>query len=349
MGNCVAKGSSADARARSALVDRELAEAAHELEDQVNLLLLGTGESGKSTIAKQMTLIHKGGFSQNEHRQFAQQARANLVANMQALLGGVEMLGEALDAKFLGYSSTVMDAASDGSSFSPEVANAVHELWNHCPAVQRAYEQRHRLQLPDSAAYFFKNITRVAGPSYSPTDEDILRVRVRTTAVTHTTFSYRGMQFRMVDVGGQRTERRRWIHCFQDATAIIFCVSLSEYNLMLAEQPTKNRMEESLELFEYIVSLPVFNELPIILFLNKTDLFREKIEAGVDLTQVFPDYTAGRNVDAAMQFVRDKFVARARRPVYFHFTCATNTQNVRHVFDDVRDIILTARMQASGF
>lgn len=40
---------------------------------------------------------------------------------------------------------------------------------------------------------------------------------------------------RMVDVGGQRSERRKWIHCFESVTSIIFLVALSEYDQVLAE------------------------------------------------------------------------------------------------------------------
>jgi hypothetical protein len=39
----------------------------------------------------------------------------------------------------------------------------------------------------------------------------------------------------MFDVGGQRTERKKWIHCFEGVTAIIFCVDVAEYDLQLAE------------------------------------------------------------------------------------------------------------------
>jgi hypothetical protein len=96
-----------------------------------------------------------------------------------------------------------------------------------------------------------------------------------------------------VDVGGQRSERKKWIHCFQDVTAVIFCVALSEYNLMLQED-TSNRMQESLKLFREICNSPWFENTAIVLFLNKNDLFRDKIQK-VDLNVCFDDYKGIRN------------------------------------------------------
>jgi guanine nucleotide-binding protein subunit alpha len=56
----------------------------------------------------------------------------------------------------------------------------------------------------------------------------------------------------MFDVGGQRDERRKWIQCFNDVTAIIFVTACSSYNMVLREDPTQNRLRESLDLFKSI-------------------------------------------------------------------------------------------------
>jgi hypothetical protein len=45
----------------------------------------------------------------------------------------------------------------------------------------------------------------------------------------------------MVDVGGQRSERRKWIHCFENVTSIIFLVALSEYDQILFESENEVR------------------------------------------------------------------------------------------------------------
>jgi hypothetical protein len=93
----------------------------------------------------------------------------------------------------------------------------------------------------------------------------------------------------MVDVGGQRSERKKWIHCFQDVTAVVFCVAMSEYNQKLYEDEGVNRLDESLKLFDEICNSRWFTDVAIILFLNKSDIFREKIKK-VDLSVVFPNY-----------------------------------------------------------
>lgn len=46
----------------------------------------------------------------------------------------------------------------------------------------------------------------------------------------------------MFDVGGQRSERKKWIHCFENVTSIIFCVALSEYDQVLLEESSQVRM-----------------------------------------------------------------------------------------------------------
>ena len=93
----------------------------------------------------------------------------------------------------------------------------------------------------------------------------------------------------MFDVGGQRSERKKWIHCFEGVTAIIFCVAMSGYDLVLAEDEEMNRMMESMKLFDSICNNKWFVETSIILFLNKKDLFEDKIRHS-PLTICFPEY-----------------------------------------------------------
>lgn len=115
-----------------------------------------------------------------------------------------------------------------------DVADAIRALWRD-PAVTQAVARSREFQLNDSAVYYFTAIDRMASPNYLPTDQDILRSRVKTTGITETTFKVGELTYKLFDVGGQRSERKKWIHCFENVTALVFLVSLSEYDQMLYE------------------------------------------------------------------------------------------------------------------
>ena len=94
------------------------------------------------------------------------------------------------------------------------MANEILALW-HDPAIQKAFENRSKFQLPDSASHVLENAPRIAAANYTPSTEDILRCRARTTGIHEILFKVQMFHFRMVDVGGQRSERKKWVHCFQ--------------------------------------------------------------------------------------------------------------------------------------
>ena len=170
-----------------------------------------------------------------------------------------------------------------------EIAEDISSMWKD-NGIKEAYARSSEFQLNDSASYYFENVKRLAEDNYIPNDQDILRSRAKTTGIVEVSFKVENLLFRMIDVGGQRSERKKWLHCFQDVTSAVFCVSLSEYDLKLYEDDVTNRMHESLRLFREICNNKWFRETAMILFLNKVDLFEEKIKK-VDLNVCFPKYT----------------------------------------------------------
>lgn len=116
-----------------------------------------------------------------------------------------------------------------------KILEEIAQLWQD-PGLKLIFENRGpRYSLCDSAAYFFDSIDRIKAQDYSPTVQDIVRCRLRTTGIVEREFDYNGWMFKMMDVGGQRNERRKWIHCFEDVTAVLFFVSLSEYDEVMRE------------------------------------------------------------------------------------------------------------------
>jgi len=235
-------------------------------------------------------------------------------------------------------------------TFTPEMAKHIADLWKD-EGIQQAYSKRNEYQLIDGAAYCFENVQRFATPDYIPTPTDVLRVRARTTGIIETTFRVKDSSFRMVDVGGQRSERKKWIHCFQEVTAIIYCAALNEYDMKLFEDEKVNRMEESLELFQEICNSKWFTKTAMILFLNKYDLFKEKIKT-VDLKVLFEDYQGGCNEKEALDYIQDRFVTlnkNGNKKIFVHTTCATDTEHVKVVFDAAKEIIISQNLERLGF
>ena len=240
----------------------------------------------------------------------------------------------------------VAEGVQNHEDFHKSVFEMSH-LWRDS-GVQKCYARRREYQLSDSTHYFLTDIDRIAEPSYFPTDQDMLRVRVPTTGILEYPFDLESIVFRMVDVGGQKSERRKWIHCFENVTSIMFLVALSEYDQVLVEEDNQNRMEESKALFQHIVEYPYFQQSSVILFLNKKDLLEEKIKSSA-LKDYFPHFN-GREKDAqaAREFILQMFVELNPDPekiIYSHFTCATDTENIRFVFAAVKDTILQANLR----
>jgi len=113
-----------------------------------------------------------------------------------------------------------------------------------------------------------------------------------------------GYTFRIIDVGGQRSERRKWVHCFPDINALLFVVAISEYDQTLREDNTTKRLDESLKVYEETINNKIFANKVVILCLNKMDIFEEKLKQR-NLKDYYPEYT-GNTKEEAIEFIRKK-------------------------------------------
>ncbi|ORX69819.1 guanine nucleotide-binding protein subunit alpha [Basidiobolus meristosporus CBS 931.73] len=351
MGCCVSQ-EDLDGRRKNDEIESQIKKDKLSQRNEVKMLLLGAGESGKSTVLKQMKLIHEGGYSVEERVSFKEIIFSNTVQSMRVILEAMENMKILLtDEKKAIHVGTILDLPSqiEGDTLSPEVATAVKSLWAD-KGVQDCFLRSREYQLNDSAKYYFDSIDRIAHPDYIPSDQDVLRSRIKTTGITETTFHVGDLTYRMLDVGGQRSERKKWIHCFENVTAIVFMVAISEYDQTLIEDETVNRMQEALTLFDSICNSRWFVKTSIILFLNKIDLFKDKIVTS-PMRRYFPDYTGGENYDLACKYIEHRFVALNHsdtKQVYTHFTCATDTQQIKFVMAAVNDIIIQTNLRDCG-
>jgi GTPase SAR1 family protein len=321
----------------------------HSQDQQINkLLLLGAGESGKSTLFKQMITIYGKGYPESERKTFTSIIYNNVITSMKTLCQQSDQYGpvsqHAMASKHL-----VENELKGDEEIDEKLGEHLKLLWNDRGIIQ-TYEQRSQYQLTDSAKYFFDRLDEIMKDGYIPSEQDVLRSRVRTTGIVENEFEIDGNQFKMFDVGGQRNERKKWIHCFENVTAVLFVAAISEYDQVLYEDDNTNRIVEALNLFEEICNSRWFRETSMILFLNKRDLFAEKIKK-VSLSTCFPDYQGEDSYEAGVEFLQEQFESKNRNPdkqVYTHVTCATDTDNVSAVFNAVKDIIIRKSLNEAG-
>jgi len=245
----------------------------------------------------------------------------------------------------------------DRHSLDDTVVSAILLLW-HDPDFREIWENRSHFQLQDTWHEFanaLEDYPTWGGPSWVPTTDEILRCRVRTTGMVDEQFVVRNNKLRMLDVGGQQSERRKWIHYFADVTSVIFVTSLSEYDQLLFEDNKSNRLAESLSLFNTTVNDVWFEKVAIIVFLNKSDLFYEKYvvkKVPLNISGLFPDAPSGEpDLTKAYGWFQEKFKAQRNDPsrtIYSHVTCATDTQAIDAVMKASSQHILKQNLKDSG-
>ncbi|XP_075249989.1 guanine nucleotide-binding protein subunit alpha-14-like [Convolutriloba macropyga] len=336
----------------------------------VKTLILGTGESGKSTFVKQLRIIldpayekgKSGGYSSEERSRYA----PVIVQNVYQALANLQ---DAMDALRIKYERTensknIQDYAhqvsSDNLRMSPEDATKIKKIWND-KGIQNAYNKRSEFQLADCCKYFMESLDRIGSHGYTPNNDDIVHCRMKTTGILEYRYNVKGTEFMFIDVGGQRAERRKWIHSFEIVTSVIFLASLSDYDLKLAESKTdENRMRESLKLFEYIANHNAFQSTLIIVFLNKRDLFEEKFSAS-DFDKHFPEFKEWRkeegqskSMESCLQFIEKLYTKKLKnkdnpdQKVIFHKTVATNTSAICDVFNNIKQELIASSLRKAG-
>ncbi len=385
------------------------------------LLLLGAGQSGKSTLTKQMLRIYNGDMLPRDRREYIGVISTNIVVSMARLLrqshkwagrgaslesqakredagggdassggagsGGASTTGDskverkggeskadskATDSKRASQNGSdpkyayaselkwaaaaVLEAESQGAMegrIEEKLGDALKALWADA-GIQCCYARRSEIQLYDSARYYFERIPEIAAPQYCPTMEHVLRARAQTTGVVSERLSIGSDEYELIDVGGQRSERRKWMRCFMGSgsiTAVLFIVGVSSFNTVLVEDGETNRLVESHSLFrEYTSKL---KKTQFILFLNKYDLFLERIRT-TDITDcpLLADFKGDcRSAKETLHFIESKFravMADDGRPWYCHYSNATDKNVVETISLCIADNVLQTALAETG-
>ncbi|KAF0978097.1 hypothetical protein FDP41_002612 [Naegleria fowleri] len=263
-------------------------------QQQMRVIMLGTGGVGKSTLFKNIKLLFNGGFDSDEFLSYREVILSNIVQMVQFVLRAlITLFPEHKIEKPENEEFANSILRLDCEDFihilrivDENFITRVQKLWFEEPAILRAYHYRHRYQLPvEDLPDLIKQMDQI----YSlPKTKHVMSSYVKTTGIVETECVYRNTRIRVFDTGGQRNERKKWVHLFGSTNGIIFIVSLSEYNQVCYEDDKSNRMKESLLLFEEIVNASCFERVPIFLVFNKKDVFLHKIQY-FDISEAFSD------------------------------------------------------------
>lgn len=232
--------------------DAQLATQAKQEDEKIKLLLLGAGESGKSTIFKQMKIIYGDQYTDAERKQQIPTVYSNVLQAMRILLDqtvAFNMVGQ-VQAK---DAFDLVKGLDENDPINVRVGDAIKALWTD-PGIQAVWNRRSEYQIIESVQYYFNRIDIIKSPDYLPDKDDIIYSRVRTSGIVTERYLIDNTVFEMYDVGGQRNERKKWIHCFEGVTAVIFVAAISEYDQKLFEDASTNRMVSSFPCCFYSVT-----------------------------------------------------------------------------------------------
>ncbi|KAJ6522081.1 G protein alpha-subunit [Mycena vulgaris] len=318
--------------------------------NEIDVLLLGAGGAERSVL-RQLKLLHSPELTDRERVAYKEVIFSNITQYMCAVLEAMPALEISLPPMNDARTATILSYPElyEADALPHDVADAIRGLW-HDPRVKEAVRHSNELQLSENAVYYFNAVDRIAAVGYVPSDQDILRCRVKAEGVAKTSFQVGELAYHIFDPSGQRSERRKWLHCFENVTAILFCADLTEYDHMLYEDESVNRLQEALTLFDSICNSQWFVKTSIILFLN-IDGLMDKLQRS-PLADYFPDYTGGDNYDAACDYLLHRFVSLNQsaetKQIYAHYTSTADSQQVKFLLSAIQDILLQLHLREVG-
>jgi len=351
----------------TASIDRQMRQNANKAQMTINLLFLGAGGSGKSTLFKQLRLLYGDGLTEDLRCGHTTNIYGNIINGIKTLVEGNHEFATddhkddedeyvakgkrktritPCDVKI----AKLVEDISEDDVFTHETAKLVKMAWAD-PGIQSMWANRSLLQVQDSLAYFVEHADRISKPNYIPSKDDVLHVRAVTTGIVEEDMKIHNRMFHIVDVGGQRSERRKWINCFEDVKGLIFVVSLTAYNQVLFEDEETNRMVESLNLFRKTLTGKSglnFKDTCLVIFFNKNDLFHEMIN-DFPITSCFPKYNGELTEDAQYEYIKSLYQGQVpQRTMFCHRTCATNTDKIEVIFSAVNLTIIKKALDDAG-
>jgi len=328
-------------KASNKAIESELKADAKREARTIRILVLGTGDSGKSTFIKNMMIAHleKNPFLPSQITGFKNALRLNVVESLVVLcktfLKSKANAEHALagDAKKFGALKQVPE------SLTADLAKQIAKFWAN-QIIKDVYTNRGDIQIHSSTPYYLDNCERFADGNYTPIPLDILHCRERTSGVHETSIEIEGLLIRFIDVGGQKAERRKWIDHFSGCTLVIYVTALDSYTRVLEEDGKTNRLKDSIACLKDISANKHLKKIPFQIFLNKLDIYEEIFDKN-KMSDFFPECKATTKAEGIKwigeQYAKEFKGEKMMTPLP---TNVLDTKNIGKIWGSVREVVV---------
>jgi len=316
----------------------------------LKVLCLGVGGCGKTTFVKQMKIIHSIPWNDVEIENYVRIIRGNYVHGLQDCLEIAARLGLKPSSDNTAVADKIHSLRARAVDITADIQVAVTQLFPD-PAIQEVIKNHSEQLTIKHLPYFLEHMDRVIKSDYIPNDEDILRCRQRTAGASSATIYIDKNYFEFFDIGGQKPERAKWEQVLADNrfAAILYFVAADEFDVGDEEKEfDRTKLEISRFIFSEIVNSNIIQEdVPVILFLNRRDLFEDRMKersGWESFKRQFNDYDGGEDPKAGLDFMRNIFLDTVRprdvNPIKHHYTCALDRESMIVVWRTVREYLL---------
>ncbi|TEB19206.1 G-alpha-domain-containing protein [Coprinellus micaceus] len=273
--------------------------------------------------------------------------------------GGNEYGGSGSNGRPMSAGNTGLETQDEPQAVLHKLKKEMVQLWED-PLVKEVL-RRKKIKLEQESGFFLDDLERVTALKFMPSDDDVLKARLKTVGVSEYKFEMEvsagrdsGTEWRIVDVGGSRSQRPTWVPFFDDVDAIIFLAPISAFDQPLSEDKAVNRLEDSVLLWKDVCSNKLLANVDLVLFLNKCDILKKKLEDGVRLAKYVRSYGDRENTfDGVSKYLRGKFAAIHReyspnpRKFYVFCTSVTDAATTAGIIASVRDMVIRQHLKQS--
>ncbi|KAL8835924.1 MAG: hypothetical protein Q9176_006608 [Flavoplaca citrina] len=299
----------------------------------------GISSAGKSTIIKQLQSMQGITSSLHEVEEARDLICTQLFEVFQRTCHRDEDLQTELQANLLSkYCDFSITSSSDAAKSN--ALKILQQFWDN-PLIRWAVESASWPAVPNNISYMMDNIDKVLWHDKANNFDPSLCVHIMTNGLYYSTIEGEPFRYEIIDVGGTRAMRKKWSRCMQDLDSVIFVADLNGYCQTIEEEPGVNQMEESLEVLERITAHTSLQNTPILLLLNKADLFERTINRH-PISDVYPEYVGGIDYWKACRFMADCYARRDRRPpgkLYCYVVDSLDTTAFQNAWRQVQEKI----------